>query len=85
MENPGFQSCHRGNHGASGRCRGPLKNSAYRLGRIHSLHLQIRKGKEIVRRATVAVIDTNDSAAGSGQSLIHPLRNFENCSRVMIC
>ena len=31
------------------------KRRLYRLGRIHCLHPQIRKGKEIVRRATVAV------------------------------
>ena len=29
---------------------------AYRLGRVEKLHPQIRKGKEIVRRATVAVL-----------------------------
>ena len=37
---------------------------AYRLGRIHSLHPQLRKGKEIVRRATVAVLK-NSSTAGN--------------------
>ena len=35
------------------------RKGAYRLGRIHSIHPQIRKGKEIVRRATVAVIAKN--------------------------
>ena len=32
---------------------------AYRLGRIHSLHPHIRRGKEIIRRATVAVLAKN--------------------------
>ena len=31
------------------------KRGAYRLGRIHRVHPQLRVGKEIVRRATVAV------------------------------
>ena len=34
---------------------------AYRLGRIHCFHLQIRRGKEIVRRATVAVLARNSA------------------------
>ena len=38
---------------------------AYRLGRVHCLHPQIRKGKQIVCRATIAVLRRN-SAAGSG-------------------
>ena len=37
---------------------------AYRLGRIHCVHPQVRKGKELVRRATVAVLSKN-STAGS--------------------
>ena len=32
------------------------KRGAYRLGRIHAVHPQIRKGKEVVRRVTVAVL-----------------------------
>ena len=32
---------------------------AYRLRWIHSLHPHIRRGKEIIRRATVAVIAKN--------------------------
>ena len=36
---------------------------AYRLGRIHCLHPQIRKGKEIVRKATVAVIAKTNSSS----------------------
>ena len=35
------------------------KRGAYRLGRIHRLHPQLRAGKEIVRRATVAVPKKN--------------------------
>ena len=35
----------------------------YRLGRIHEVHPQIRKGREIVRRATVAVL----KHSGSGE------------------
>ena len=34
----------------------------YRLGRIHSLHPQLRKGKEIVRRVTVTVLKNNSTA-----------------------
>ena len=36
---------------------------AYRLGRFHSLHPQIRRGKEIVRRATAAVLAQKSTAA----------------------
>ena len=39
--------------------------AAYRLGRIHCLHPQVRKGSEIVRRATVAVIGKGTAAADS--------------------
>ena len=42
------------------------KRALYRLGRIHCLHPQIRKGKEIVRRATVAVL-ANHSGSESGK------------------
>ena len=37
------------------------KRGTYRLGRIHSVHPQIRKGKEIVRRATLAVLKNSGS------------------------
>ena len=40
---------------------------AYRLDRIHSIHPQIRKGKEIVRRATVAVVAKNSATTDSCQ------------------
>ena len=36
---------------------------AYHLGRVHSLHPQIRRGKEIVRRATIAVVAKKSTAA----------------------
>ena len=39
------------------------KCGAYRLGRIHAVHPQIRKGKEVVHRATVAVL----KHSGSGE------------------
>ena len=39
------------------------KRGAYTLGRIHAVHPQIRKGKEVVRRATVAVL----KHSGSGE------------------
>ena len=32
------------------------KRGTYRLGRIHLVHPQIRNGRELVRRATVAVL-----------------------------
>ena len=35
------------------------KRGAYRLGRIHCIHPETRKGREIVRRATVAVLARN--------------------------
>ena len=35
------------------------KRGAYRLGRVHCLHPQVRKGRDIVRRATVAVLAGN--------------------------
>ena len=38
---------------------------AYRLGRIHCLHLHTRKGSEIVRCAMVAVMGKSTAAADS--------------------
>ena len=32
------------------------KRGCYRLGRVHAQHRQIKKGKEVVRRATIAVL-----------------------------
>ena len=49
------------------------KRGLYRLGRIHCLHPQIRKGKEIVRRATVAVLANHSgSEAGKIQYAVKP-------------
>ena len=38
------------------------KRGVYRLGRFHCLHPQLHAGKEIVRRATVAVLKKNAAA-----------------------
>ena len=35
------------------------KRGAYGLGRIHCIHPETRKGREIVKRATVAVLTKN--------------------------
>ena len=53
---------------------------AYRLGRVHCLHPQIRTGKQIVRRATIAVLCRN-SAAGSGK-LEYVLRDISKIAPV---
>ena len=37
------------------------KRGVYRLGRIHAVHPQIRQGKKIVRRATIAVFKNTGS------------------------
>ena len=47
------------------------KRGAYRLGRVHCLHPQVRKGHDIVRRATVAVLARN-SDSGKTDDQIHP-------------
>ena len=52
--------------GTGGRRRGYCKTGLYRLVRIHCLHPQIRKGKEIVRRATMAVM-ANHSGSEAGK------------------
>ena len=39
-----------------------LKRGAYSLGRIHRIHPQKRKEREIVRRATVAVLKNSSSS-----------------------
>ena len=64
-----------------------FKKGTYRLGGIHSLHPQIRKGKEIVRHATVAVIDKTNSAAGSGQvnTTFRTIRKLLLCSNMLNC
>ena len=43
------------------------KRGLYRLGRIHCLHPQIRKGKEIVRRATVVAVLANHLGNEAGK------------------
>ena len=37
------------------------KRGVYRLGKIHAVHPQIRQGKKIVRRATIAVLKNTGS------------------------
>ena len=57
---------------------------AYRLGRIHCLPPQIRKGKEIVRRATVAVIAKTNASSDSCQSE-YVLRDISKIAPVKPC
>ena len=47
---------------------------AYRLGRIHRLHPQLRKGREIARRATVAVL--SKKTPGGSAELEYVLRDL---------
>ena len=42
---------------------------AYRLGRVHYFHSQLRQGKEIVRSATIAVLVRN-AAAGADKNRV---------------
>ena len=37
------------------------KRGTYRMGRVHCAHPQLRRGKEIVRRATIAVLKNSSS------------------------
>ena len=46
-----------------GGCEDICKRGAYRLGRIHAVHSQTRQGKDIVRRATIAVL----KSTGNGE------------------
>ena len=39
-----------------GNAEDTSKRGTYRLRRVHCVHPQLRKGKEIVRRATIAVV-----------------------------
>ena len=57
---------------------------AYWLGRIHCLHPQIRKGSEIVRRATVAVIGKSTAAADSCP-IEYILRDISKIAPVWLC
>ena len=61
-----------GTIGPCRRCRGFVQTGAYRLGRIHRLHPQLRAGKEIVRRATVAVPKKN-AAAGEIECILRDI------------
>ena len=53
---------------------------AYLLGRIHRLQPQLRKGREIVRRATVAVL-SKKNPAGSAE-LEYVLRDLSKIAPV---
>ena len=57
------------------------RKGAYRLVRIHCLHPQIRIGKEIVRRATVAVIAKN-SPEGDSNKVEYILRDLSKIAPV---
>ena len=63
-----------------------IRDGAYRIGRIHCLHPQIRNGREIVRRATVAVIAKN-STNNSGQlnMFLGIFQKLLQCNREMNC
>ena len=53
---------------------------AYRLGGVHRVHPQWRNGKELVRRATVAVLKD----CGDGTNKIeYILRDISNCSCII--
>lgn len=50
------------------------KRGSYRLGRIHCLHPQVRKGREVVRRATIAVLSHNpDTGATETKYILRDL------------
>ena len=51
---------------------------AYRLGQIERLHPQIRNGKELVRRATVAVL----GEGSSGSDVKYVLRDLSKIAPV---
>ena len=54
------------------------KRGAYRLGRVHCLHPQVRKGRDIARRATVAARNPD-----SGKTEIkHILRDLSKIAPV---
>ena len=59
------------------------RRGTYRLSRMHALHPQISKGKEIVRRATVAVLGRNVDSSGSKIEYI--LRDISDCSCLTCC
>ena len=53
---------------------------AYRLGWIHSLHLHICRGKEIIRLATVAVLAKN--TIGDPRKIEYVLRDLSKIAPV---
>ena len=63
-----------------GDAEGLCHRGAYRLGRIHCLHPQTHKGKQIVRRVTVVVMD-KASVAGSTQ-IDYVLRDLSKIAAV---
>ena len=56
------------------------KRGAYRLGRIHLVHPQIRNGTELVRRATVAVLAKG--SVGGPDRIEYILRNVSKIAPV---
>ena len=44
-----------------GNAEDTSKRGTYRLGRVHCVYPQLRRGKEIVRRATIAVLKNSAS------------------------
>ena len=60
------------------------KRGAYRLDRIHRLHPQLRVGKEIVRRATVAVPKKN-AAAGEIEYTLRDISKIAPVWSVFFC
>ena len=56
------------------------QRGTYRLGRIHALHPQIRNGKELVRRATVAVLA--GASAGGPAKIEYILRDISKIAPV---
>ena len=56
------------------------KRGAYRLGRIRCVHPQVRKGRDIVRRATVAVLAKNPDSVKT--EIKHILRDLSKIAPV---
>ena len=60
------------------------KPGAYRLGRIHCIHPETRKGREIVRRATAAVFARNPDTESCEIEYIYLERPFKNSPRLTL-
>ena len=56
------------------------QRGTYHLGRIHAVHPQIRNGKELVRRATVAVLA--GASAGGPAKVEYILRDISKIAPV---